>query len=140
MKSKGIILSLIMLTIVFVSTTFVFYNKADVYEAGMDSGIQAALRDTALFFENESYDMDYVEPLYRLSGYAEMQYSYMQMTSNSAIYSVAKVLKKFAQPDTYMELTAEQRVKTAQYLRQLADGELVDFEKELLPFLNELTY
>lgn len=109
-----------------------------VYEAGMDNGIQDMLRDSALFFENEEYDTDYIEPLYTLYGYAEMQYNYMQMTTDSEIYTVARIVKKFVDPDLYDQLSTEQKSKTAHYLRQLADDEFVDFEKELLPFLNEL--
>lgn len=39
----------------------------------MNHGIQDTLRDSALFFENEAYDKDYIEPLYTLYGDAEMQ-------------------------------------------------------------------
>ena len=138
MKVKVSLIILVMLAILFGSTTFVFYNKVSVYKAGMDNGIQDMLRDSALFFENEQYDTDYVEPLYTLYGYAEMQYNYMQMTTDSEIYTVARIVRKFVDPDEYAQLSTEQKSKTAHYLRQLANDELVDFEKELLPFLNEL--
>lgn len=138
MKVKMSLIILVILAIIFGSTTFVFYNKMVVYEVGMDNGIQDMLRDSALFFENEKYDTDYVEPLYTLYGYAEMQYNYMQMTTDSEIYTVARIVKKFVDPDLYEQLSPEQKSETAHYLRQLANGELVDFEKELLPFLNEL--
>ncbi|PIC57971.1 hypothetical protein CSV80_06600 [Sporosarcina sp. P12(2017)] len=138
MKVKARLIILALLVILFGSTTFVFYNKMSVYEAGMDNGIQDMLRDSALFFENEEYDTDYIEPLYTLYGYAEMQYNYMQMTTDSEIYTVARIVKKFVDPDLYAQLSTEQKSKTAHYLRQLADDEFVDFEKELLPFLNEL--
>lgn len=138
MKLKGTILFFVILTAILGSRIFIMTNKAHVYETGMNSGIQDALRDSALFFENESYEMDYIEPLYTLNGYTEMQYNYMQMTSNADFYTVARVLKKFVQPELYAKLTTEQKVRTAQYLRQLADEDKVDFEKELLPFLNEL--
>lgn len=138
MKAKVSLIILVILAILFGSTTFVFYNKVYVYKTGMDNGIQDMLRDSALFFENEQYDTDYVEPLYTLYGYAEMQYNYMRMTTDSEIYTVARIVKKFVDPDVYAQLSTEQKSKTAHYLRQLANDELVDFEKELLPFLNEL--
>ena len=90
-------------------------------------------------FLNEQYDADYVEPSYILSGYAEMQYLYMRMTTDSEIYTVARIVKEFVDPDVYAQLSTEQKLKTAHYLRQLANDEFVDFEKELLPFLNELS-
>ncbi len=93
--------SLIILTILFGSTTLVFYNKVYVNKAGMDKGIHDMLVNSALFFENEHYDADYVEPLYILSGYAEMQYLYMGMTTDSEIYTVARIVKKFVDL-TYM--------------------------------------
>ena len=65
--------------------------------------IQDMLRDSALFFENEEYDTDYIEPLYTLYGYAEMQYNYMQMTTDSEIYTVARIVKKFVDPDLYAQ-------------------------------------
>ncbi|MBO0603394.1 hypothetical protein I2483_17135 [Sporosarcina sp. E16_3] len=139
MKVKVSISILVILAILFGITSFVFYNKMYVYEAGMENGIQDTLRDSALFFENEEYDKDYVEPLYTLYGYAEMQYNYMRMTTDSEIYTVARIVKKFVDPDLYAQLSAEQKSKTAQYLRQLANDESVDFKKELLPFLNGLS-
>ena len=90
MKVKASLFILALLIILLGSTTFVFYNKTSVYEAGMDNGIQDMLRDSALFFENEKYDTDYIEPLYTLYGYAEMQYNYMQMTTDSEIYTVSR--------------------------------------------------
>lgn len=138
MKVKMSLTILAILTILFGSTTFVFYNKVEVYKAGMANGIQDMLRDSALFFENEQYDADYVEPLYTLHGYAEMQYNYMRMTTDSEIYTVARTVKKFSDPNAYARLSTEQKSKTAHYLRQLANDEPIDFEKELLPFLNEL--
>ncbi|MDV6377155.1 hypothetical protein ORD22_02615 [Sporosarcina sp. GW1-11] len=138
MKVKVGLILLVILVILFGSTTFVFYNKMSVYEEGMENGIQDMLRDSALFFENEEYNTDYVEPLFTLYGYAEMQYNYMQMTIDSEIYTVARIMKKFVDPDVYARLTTEQKSKTAHYLRQLANDEWIDFEKELLPFLNEL--
>lgn len=138
MNVKVSLIILTILAILFGSTTFVFYNKKSVYEAGMDNGIQDMLRDSALFFEKEEYDEDYVEPLYTLYGYAEMQYSYMQMTTDSEIYTVARILKKFVDPVLYAKLSTEQKSEIAHFLRQLANDEIADFEKELLPFLNEL--
>lgn len=135
MKAKVV---LILLIILLGMTTFVFYNKTYKYEEGMARGIQDTLRDSALFFEHEQYDVDYVEPLYTLYGYAEMQYIHMRMTTDSTIYTVARIVSKFADPELYAKLSPEQKSKTAHYLRQLADGEVIDFEKELLPFLNEL--
>lgn len=126
------------LAILFGITTFVFYSKIYVYKAGMENVIQYALMDSALFFENEEYDKDYVEPLYTLYGYAEMQYNYLRMTTDSDIYTVARIVRKFVDPDLYAQLTAEEKSKIAQYLRQLASDESVDFKKELLPFFNEL--
>ena len=139
MKVKVSLSILVILAILFGITSFVFYNKTYVYKAGMENGIQDTLRDSALFFENEEYDKDYVEPLYTLYGYAEMQYNYMRMTTDSEIYTVARIVKKFVDPDLYAQLSTEQKSKTAQYLRQLANDELVDFKKELLPFLNGLS-
>lgn len=138
MKLKMSLFLLVILAILFGSTTLVFYNKVHVYETGIDNGIQDMLRDSALFFENEQYDTDYVEPLYTLYGYAEMQYNYMRMTTDSEIYTVARILRKFVDPDVYAQLSTEQKSETADYLRRLANDESVDYEKELLPFLNEL--
>ncbi|ARD48327.1 hypothetical protein SporoP37_09240 [Sporosarcina sp. P37] len=131
--------SLSVLAILCSIMAFVFYNKMIVYEAGMDHGIQDTLRDSALFFENEEYDSDYAEALYTLYGHAEMQYNYMRMTTESKIYTVARIMKKFADPELYAQLSAEQKSKAAHYLRQLANDESADFEKVLLPFLNELS-
>lgn len=139
MKVKVSISILIIFAILFGITALVFYNKLYVYEAGMENRIQHTLRDSALFFENEEYDTDYVEPLYTLYGFTEMQYNDMRMTTDFKIYSVARIVKKFVDPDLYAQLSAEQKSKTAQYLRQLASDESVDFENELLPFLNELS-
>lgn len=139
MKVKVSLILLALLVILFGSTTFAVYNKASVYEAGMNSGIQDMLRDSALFFENEEYDIDYIEPLYILHGYVEMQYNYMNMTTDSEVYTVARIAKKFVDPDLYAQLSTEQKSKISNYLRQFADDEFVDFEKELLPFMNELS-
>ena len=139
MKVKVTLIILFILATLFGITTCVFYNKKSVYEAGMENGIQDMLRDSALFFENEEYEKEYVAPLYTLYGYAEVQYNYMRMTTNSEMYTVARIVKEFVEPDLYAQLSAEQKSKTAQYLRQLANDESVDFEKELLPFLNELS-
>lgn len=138
MKTKVILMLFVLLTIVFGSTTFIFYNKTYKYEAGMDKGIQEMLWGSALFFEHEQYDVDYVEPLYTLYGYAAMQYSYMRVTTDSDIYTIARIVREFAEPELYAKLSSEQKAKTGHYLRQLANGESIDFEKELLPFLNEL--
>ncbi|SKA90352.1 hypothetical protein [Sporosarcina newyorkensis] len=99
MKVKVILFILVILVILFGSMTLIYYNKVHVSEAGMNNGIQDMLRDSALFFENEEYDTDYVEPLYTLYGYAEMQYIYMQMTTNSEIYTVARIVKEFVDPN-----------------------------------------
>ena len=119
MKVKASLIILTLLVILLGSTTIVFYNKMYVYEAEMDNGIQDMLRDSALLFEIEEYDTDYVEPLYTLYGYTEMQYNYMQMTTDSEIYTVARIVKKFVDPDLYAQLSTEQKSKTAHYLRCL---------------------
>ncbi|PID06449.1 MULTISPECIES: hypothetical protein [unclassified Sporosarcina] len=139
MKVKATLIILVTFASLFGITACVFYNKISVYEAGMENGIQDMLRDSALFFENEEYEKDYVAPLYTLYGYTEVQYNYMRMTTDSEMYTVARIVKEFVDPDLYAQLSAEQKSKTAQYLRQLANDEPIDFERELLPFLNELS-
>jgi len=138
MKVKVSLIILVILAILFGCTTYIFYTKVSVYKVGMDNGIRDKLKDSALFLKNEHYDIDYVEPLYTLYGYAEMQYNYIQMTTDSEIYTVARIVRKFVDPDEYAQLSTEQKSETAHYLRQLANDELVDFEKEVLPFLNKL--
>lgn len=139
MKVKMSLILLALLVILLGSSTFVLYNKVYVYEEGMNSGIQDTLRDSALFFQNEVYETDYVEPLYTLYGYAEMQYTYTKMTTNSEVYTVARIVKKFTDPELYAQLSSEQKSKIAYYLWLLADGDFVDFEKELLPLMHELS-
>ncbi|GEM_PF-5651373 len=138
MKSKIALAVSVGFAILFGSLAYVYYEKAYVAEAGMQSSIQDMLRDSGLFFKNDQYDAAYVEPLYRLNGYAELQYSYLMKDKNSDLVFIARVVKEYADPERYQTLSTDEKGKIADYLWKLAEEQPIHVDKDVQSFFYEL--
>ncbi|GKV70110.1 hypothetical protein NCCP2716_26080 [Sporosarcina sp. NCCP-2716] len=138
MKSKIALVVSVGFAILFGVLAYVYYEKAYIAEAVMESGIRDTLRDSALFFEKDHYDAAYAEPLYVLNGYVELQRSSFKKGENDQLDFIVRTVKEYGDPVTYQILSADEKEKIADSLRRLADKQPIYVSKEDWSFFYDL--